>query len=206
MASFKQAIAADPDDPAAHRGVAAITWLNVLFRRGALTVDEYLGSARATLRLPPPPSEMVATFHEYLDRSLALAEQQLASNPRNAEAYYQVGSSVGLRATFTATVEGRVLAGFRAARRAFDAHERVLEIDPAANNAKLIVGTYRSSQPSRCPSADGEIAGFGAAGGGDDGSRASFFQRRAGPTRASPSSSSTTVSGGTATRCECSRI
>jgi tetratricopeptide (TPR) repeat protein len=36
-----------------------------------------------------------------------------------------------------------VLASFRAARRAYDAHERVLELDPSRKDAGLIVGTYR---------------------------------------------------------------
>jgi tetratricopeptide (TPR) repeat protein len=50
---------------------------------------------------------------------------------------------VGTQASYGATVEGRILASFRHARRAYDAHERVLELDPARKDAGLIVGTYR---------------------------------------------------------------
>ena len=35
------------------------------------------------------------------------------------------------------------MAGFRAARRCYDEHERVLELDPSRNDAGLAVGTYR---------------------------------------------------------------
>jgi tetratricopeptide (TPR) repeat protein len=36
-----------------------------------------------------------------------------------------------------------MIAGFRAARRCYDEHEKVLKIDPARKDAGLIVGTYR---------------------------------------------------------------
>jgi tetratricopeptide (TPR) repeat protein len=48
-----------------------------------------------------------------------------------------------LQASYAATVEGRVGGAFRAARRAYDAHERVLALDPSRKDAGLIVGTYR---------------------------------------------------------------
>jgi tetratricopeptide (TPR) repeat protein len=63
--------------------------------------------------------------------------------PRSADAYYQVGAAVGLQASYAATVEGRVLGGFRAARRAYEAHEKCLELDPSRKDAGLVVGTYR---------------------------------------------------------------
>jgi tetratricopeptide (TPR) repeat protein len=76
-------------------------------------------------------------------QSLAISERQLTADPRSADAHYQVGASVGLQASFTATVEGRLLSGFRAARRAYDLHESVLELDARRKDAGLIVGTYR---------------------------------------------------------------
>ena len=63
--------------------------------------------------------------------------------PRDADAHYQLGAAVGLRASYTATVDGSVTGAFRAAREAYDAHERVLEIDGSRKDAGLIVGTYR---------------------------------------------------------------
>ena len=63
----------------------------------------------------------------------------------------------------SATVEGRVLGAFRSARRAYDAHEQVLELDPARKDAGLVVGTYRyivsaMSLPVRMMA---YVAGFG---------------------------------------------
>src|SRR5262245_43279684 len=40
---YRQAVAADPNDAAAHRGMASVLWLSITFRRGNMTVDDYLG-------------------------------------------------------------------------------------------------------------------------------------------------------------------
>ena len=42
-----------------------------------------------------------------------------------------------MQASYGATVEGKILASFRAARRAYDAHETVLELDPSRKDAGL---------------------------------------------------------------------
>ena len=51
LAAFREAIAADPDDPAGYRLLAATAWIRLLFEQGAITVDDYLGQARATCRV-----------------------------------------------------------------------------------------------------------------------------------------------------------
>ena len=77
LAAFHQAIEADPGDPAAHRLIAATTWIRLLFQRGAITVDDYLGEARSDLVRDPPPEAMDAFFHTHIDRAMALAESRL---------------------------------------------------------------------------------------------------------------------------------
>ena len=141
---LRQAIAADPNDPANHRALASTIWLQILFKRGAVTVDHYLGSfTKASVDMRNPPPELDAEFKREIARAIEMAEQRAAASPRNAQAQYDLGAAVGLQASYTASVEGRLLAGFRAARRSYDAHETVLEIDPRRKDAGLIVGTYR---------------------------------------------------------------
>jgi tetratricopeptide (TPR) repeat protein len=141
---LRRAVALSPDDPAPHRSLASVLWLNLLFRRGAVTVDHYLGSlSRSSVDLAKPPPDIDREFRLHVERSIALAERRVASNPRNAQAHYDLGAAVGLQASYVATVEGRMLAGFRAARRCYDEHEKVLALDPSRKDAELIVGTYR---------------------------------------------------------------
>jgi tetratricopeptide (TPR) repeat protein len=144
LVTFRQAVAADPNDAAALRGVAMALWLSIAYRRGSLTVDDYLGRVNRTNAPPPsPPPETAAAFRDAIDRALALARKRVEANPRDADAHYQIGSAVGLRASYVATVEGRALGAFRAAREAYDEHEQVLALDPRRKDAELTVGAYR---------------------------------------------------------------
>ena len=141
---IRRAILQTPDDPAPHRSLAGILWLNILFRRGAVTVDHYLGSfSRAKVDLAKPPPEIDREFRDEVDKAIALAEKRTLANPKDPQGHYDLGAAMGLRASYVATVEGRLMAGFRAARQSYDEHEKVLALAPWRKDAELIVGTYR---------------------------------------------------------------
>jgi tetratricopeptide (TPR) repeat protein len=164
LALLARAVALDPDDAATHRTLAGVLWLNMLFRRGAVTVDHYLGSfSQASVQLSKPDPDLDRQFRMHLERAITLAEQRVAAAPRDAQAHYDLGAAVGLQASYLATVEGRMLAGFRAARRCFDEHERVLALDGSRKDAGLIVGTYRYvvSTLSMSMRVVAYVAGFG---------------------------------------------
>lgn len=144
IATYREAIAADPDDAAAHRGLAVALWMGETFRRGTMTVDSYLGGVtRSNLKLPPPTKELISQFDTATNRAIALARKKVAGNPRDADAHYQLGAAIGLRASFAATILGSMRAAFGSARDAYNAHERVLELDTKRHDAGLIVGSYR---------------------------------------------------------------
>jgi tetratricopeptide (TPR) repeat protein len=144
IALLERALALAPDDAATHRALASVTWLQVLFLRGAITVDHYLGSsARPRIEVTPPPPELAARFSGHVERAVALARAKVHAAPRDPDAHAALGAALGLQASYTASVEGRLLAGFRAARGAYDAHERVLALDSSRHDAGLTVGTYR---------------------------------------------------------------
>jgi len=144
LTEFRQAVAADPQDAAAYRGLATSLWLSITFTRGNMTVDDYIGRVtRPTGPPTPPPPQTSAAYKETIDKAIALARQRIAANPNDADAHYQLGAAIGLRASYTATVEGSVVGAFRAAREAYDEHERVLALEPRRKDAGLIVGTYR---------------------------------------------------------------
>jgi len=142
--SFRQAIAADPQDAAAQRGLATTLWLSITFRRGNMTVDDYLGrptGSKAPAAVAPP--EVASAFNESIDRAIAIARKRLEQNANDPDAHFQIGAAVGLRASYAATVDGSLLGAFRAARQAYDEHKIVLELDSRRKDAGLIVGTYR---------------------------------------------------------------
>jgi tetratricopeptide (TPR) repeat protein len=145
LATFREAVAADPQDAAAYRGVAGALWLSITFKRGNMTIDDYLGRANKpnASSLPNPQAETVAAFRDAINRAIALARKRIEANPKDADAHYQMGAAIGLRASYTATVEGSVMGAFRAAREAYDECETVLSLQPQRKYAGLIVGTYR---------------------------------------------------------------
>lgn len=141
---LRRAVAAAPTDPAPHRTLASVLWQRMLFTRGAVTVDHYLGSfTRTQVDLQKPPADMAAEFRQSVALAIRLAEKRLKAAPRDPQAHYDLGAALGLEASYIATVDGRLLAGFRAASRCYSEHERVLELDPSRDDAGLVVGTYR---------------------------------------------------------------
>ena len=141
---LRQAIAADPGDSNNYRALASAIWLEILFTRGAVTVDHYLGSfTKATVDLKDAPGELDAEFKRTVAKAIELAEKRVVASPRDPQAHFELGTAVGLQASYIASVEGRLMAGLRAAQRSYDAQETVLELDPKRKEAGLVVGTYR---------------------------------------------------------------
>jgi tetratricopeptide (TPR) repeat protein len=161
---LREAVQREPDNAANHRALAASLWLDILFRRGAVTVDNYLGSfSHPRIDVKKPPPDLDAEFKREIARAIDLARQRVAAAPRDPQAHYDLGTALGLEASYTASVEGRLMAGFKAARRSYDEQEQALSLDPSRKEAGLIVGTYRYivstlSLPMRLMA---YIAGFG---------------------------------------------
>ena len=143
LAAFQSAIAIDPRDSTAHRLAAATIWMQILFQHGAVTVEDYLGQARGDVTRPAPAADLAAAFRYHADRALALAEQALGQRRDDPDAHFQVGAAAGMRASYIATVEGRVLDSVGSARKAYSAQKRSMTIDPRRKDAGLIVGLYQ---------------------------------------------------------------
>src|SRR3954465_9678992 len=75
---FRRAIAADPHDAAAYRGLASSLWISITFRRGSMTVDDYLGRAvtKPAGEAAPPPPEIATAFHDALEKATAIARDR----------------------------------------------------------------------------------------------------------------------------------
>ena len=144
MRLLRQAVTAGPNEPANHRALAATIWLNILFQRGAVTVDHYLGSfSQSSVEIKNPPKELDAEFRRESAKAVELSEQKVAAAPKDALARLELGTSLGVQASYIASVEGRLTAGFKAARRAYDECEQALALDPSRKEPNLVVGTYR---------------------------------------------------------------
>ncbi len=144
VAMAERLVATHPESSGAHRALATILWMHLLFDRGALTIDHYLGGvSQSNIQLPAPPSDRAATFQTHIGRAITLAEAAVRRSSTDVEARFDLGMAHGLQASWMATIEGKVRGAFGSARRAFDHHEWVLKHAPSRHDAGLIVGTYR---------------------------------------------------------------
>jgi hypothetical protein len=160
----RRAVAIGPDEPAARRALAAMLWLQVLYRRGSVTIDHYLGGvSKSDVAMPKPPADLDTEFKDEVDQAIALAAARLQRSPDDVQAMFDLGSAHALMASYAASVEGKLSAAFGSARRAFDQQEAVMARDPSRTDAGLVVGIYRYlvaslSWPTRLVA---YLAGFG---------------------------------------------
>ena len=145
LTTFRRTIETNPNDPAAYRGVAASIWLRILLLRGAVPIDNYLigsfGDPSETV--DDQPNGLNAMFEEYVDRAIKLSKASVQVNPDDPNAHYELGAAVGLDASYRAAIRGETFRQLFAAKRAYNAHERVLELDPNRDDAKLLIGIYQ---------------------------------------------------------------
>src|SRR5262249_55069149 len=60
---LKQAAVQDPASSGVQRALATATWLHLLFTRGTVLVDDYLGPVtKKDVNLKPPPTEVASEF------------------------------------------------------------------------------------------------------------------------------------------------
>ncbi|HCE04447.1 MAG TPA: hypothetical protein DEQ98_14530, partial [Acidobacteria bacterium] len=76
-------------------------------------------------------------------RAVELSEAMVKADADSPDAHYQLGASLGLAASYRATIMGETMGALKPAKRAYAAHERVLELDPTRKDAMLLIGTYR---------------------------------------------------------------
>ena len=92
-ATFREAIAADPNDAAAYRGLAGTLWISIAFDRGTMTVDSYMGRVtRDKVVLPPPPAAVAAEFNRSIETALALSRARLSAHPDDPDADFELGA------------------------------------------------------------------------------------------------------------------
>jgi tetratricopeptide (TPR) repeat protein len=81
-------------------------------------------------------------FQDSINRALALCEARLQANPNDVQALYAQGVSYGLRGNYHFLVRKAYADALRDATAARKAHNRVTELDPNFDDARLVQGVY----------------------------------------------------------------
>lgn len=134
------AVTADPADPAPHRAIAAVTWIEILFAQGVATFEAFTSEVpKGDVARPQPPATLTARYREAISRAAHLADLQVTRHD-DADAQYQVGATAALESLYRGTVEGRTIGALTQGRRAVAAMERARARDPGMHETALLLG------------------------------------------------------------------
>lgn len=131
-----------PDDPAAINHLLNAVLFRELYRIGALSAGEYANDSFINaphLAASPRACEQIKSL---VQKALDIENRRLGSNSEDVAALYDRGVTKAEFATYTALIERAWFSALRNAVAARHDHEKVLELDPANSDAKLIVGAH----------------------------------------------------------------
>ena len=144
LAQLEKVQAAHPGDPGPTAFLLEARVFQELYRQDLLDTTFYANDGFLTGKHPMPEDTAVR------DRIFALEDQvereasaRLSANARDVDALYARGWARSLRAAYMAMVERSFRASFHLALQAHSDAAKVLEIDPAYVDAKLVAGTYQ---------------------------------------------------------------
>jgi tetratricopeptide (TPR) repeat protein len=142
ISDFEKEQKAHPDDPSTVNHLLEAVLVRELNNEGALESSLYMGTDFLHAEKPAIAPEVRAHIQDLIGRSLSLSEQILRNKPDDADALYAHGVAKALSATYQGLVEKSWFSALRSALGAYHDHQRVLELSPDYNNAKLVVGVY----------------------------------------------------------------
>jgi len=139
---FEQVLQRHPDDPFAVNHLLTTILFHELYRVGALNTSEYANDSFVHVAHRPADPAVQKQIKDLVQRAFTLEEKMLKANPKDVSALYARGVTRAQFATYTALIERAWFSALRNALGARHDHERVLELDPSAVQAKLVVGVH----------------------------------------------------------------
>jgi len=139
---FSEILARHPDDPDATNHLLMALLFRELYRIGALNAGEYANDSFINAAHRPGDKKICAQIESLVQNALAVEEKRLDENSKDAQALYARGVTKAQLATYTALIEHAWFSALRNAVGARKDHEKVLELEPANLDAKLVVGAH----------------------------------------------------------------
>jgi len=139
---FEKILEKHPNDPFAVNHLLSIILMRDLYETGAMNTGDYANDSFIG-RAPRPTDDKVKVRIKALVRRAQEAEEkQLKANPSDINALYCRGVTHAEFAVYTGLVERAWFSALKNAVGARHDHERVLQLDPAFIDAKMVVGTH----------------------------------------------------------------
>jgi hypothetical protein len=136
---FQKMVDLAPDDPVGAQCLASSLWLQQLNESWELKATLY-STGGYTDNKAKIDRRQAEEFRKWIRQAKSLSEARLKKDPRNVEALYFLGAAEGLEAAYTAGVERKFMAAFRAGSSSVDHHRAVLKLSPDYHDAELTIG------------------------------------------------------------------
>ncbi len=139
---FERIVARHPNDPLAVNHLLSAIQVRELYRMGAMNSGEYSNDNFIGQAHRPADPTQKERIKQLVEQAKKLENAELARNPNNVDMLYARGVTRGQFALYTALIERAWFSALRNAVGARHDHERVLELAPQYNDAKLVVGAH----------------------------------------------------------------
>ena len=139
---FEKVVARHPNDPYALNHLLSAVLVRELYRIGAMNTGEYSNdSFVGQVHRPPDPAQK-ERIKQLVQQAQKLEDAELAHNPNDVDMLYARGVTRAQFAAYTGLIERAWFSSLRSAVGARHDHEKVLELSPQNQDAKLVVGTH----------------------------------------------------------------
>ena len=139
---FEKVLARHPNDPYAVNHLLSAVLVRELYRMGAMNTGEYSNDSFIGQVHRPPETAQKERIKQLVEQAQKLEDAELARNPDNVDMLYARGATRAQFAAYTGLIERAWFSSLRNAVGARHDHERVLELSPQNQDAKLVVGTH----------------------------------------------------------------
>jgi tetratricopeptide (TPR) repeat protein len=133
-----------PENPDYWNALASSVWLKIIYDQQKLNIESFSGPAsfgtRDSKDAVNPDEEK--RLRDTVAMAMAKAGTILKKNPNDVHALYALGISNATLASFESTIKRSYFAAHGKAKTARDLHQRVLNLDPTFDDARMSIGTY----------------------------------------------------------------
>ena len=140
--AFEKVLARHPNDPFAVNHLLSAVLVRELYRTGAMNTGEYANDSFVGQVHRPPDAAQKERIKQLVQQALKLEDAELSSNPKNVDMLYARGVTRAQFALYTGLIERAWFSALRNAVGARHDHEKVLELSPQYQDAKLVVGSH----------------------------------------------------------------
>lgn len=139
---FKEMIRLYPNHPAGPQLMAARIWIKTLYESRRLQSSLYSSESFYSSGDDKVDPKVITEFRNLTRESKRMSEARIKRDPKDIEAFYWLGATEGLKASFEEAVERRHMAALKDGNDSVDNHREVLKLDPNFVDVGITIGLY----------------------------------------------------------------